>query len=96
MPDFLHVADFAVHLRSTFRVETPTALTLELAEIDDRSNAKIEQFSLLFTGPDTPWLQQGTYKLQHAEMGEQEIFMVPLGPRAGKMQYQAIFSRLIG
>ncbi len=96
MPELLHSADFAGHLHSTFRVETPIALELELAEIDELSNAQVEQFSLLFTGPETPWLQQGSHKLHHAELGEQEIFLVPLGPREGKMWYQAIFSRLIG
>ncbi len=95
MTELLHVTDFAPRLHSIFRVETPIALELELAEIDDRSNPQIEQFSLLFTGPETPWLRQGTYKLHHAEMGEPEIFLVPLGPREGKMRYQAVFSRLI-
>jgi hypothetical protein len=94
MPELLHVADFVPHLHSTFRVETPIALELELAGIDDLSNAQMEQFSLEFTGPESPWLRQGTYKLHHAKMGEPEIFLVPLGPREGKMRYQAIFSRL--
>ena len=96
MPELLHIGDFAGHLHSTFRVETPIALELELADIEDRSKTQIEQFSLEFLGPATPWLQQGTYKLHHAEMGEQEIFIVPLGPHEGKMRYQAIFSRLTG
>jgi len=94
MPDILRIADFATHLHSKFRIRTPIELEFELAHVDDHSNEQVEQFSLEFAGPSTPWLQQGTYSLHHSELGEQEIFIVPVGQRDGTMRYQAIFSRL--
>jgi hypothetical protein len=59
MAELLASKDFAAHLHTVFKVETPVTLELTLAEVTDRSNAQIEQFSVLFTGPESPWLQQG-------------------------------------
>jgi len=95
MLDQLSSKDFAAHLHTIFRVETPATLELELAEVRDNSNAQIEQFSVLFTGPASPWLAQGTYALHHPQMGQLDLFMVPLGPRGEHMVYEAVFSRLI-
>jgi hypothetical protein len=95
MPELPASKDFAAHLRTAFRVETPVALELELAEVTEQSNAQVEQFSLLFTGPASPWLRQGTYTLLHPQMQELALFLVPLGPRDGRMVYEAIFARII-
>jgi hypothetical protein len=96
MPDLPGSKDFAAHLHTVFRVETPIALELQMVEVRDSSNAQVEQFSVLFTGPVSPWLAQGTYTLLHAEMGGLTLFMGPKGPRDGSMLYEAVFSRLIG
>jgi hypothetical protein len=88
--------DFAPHLRTRFGVLQHENHELELMEVSDKSNAQLEQFSLIFTGVSSPWLPQGTYKLNHQEMGEFELFLVPVGLSAAGMQYQAVFSRLIG
>jgi len=95
MPELLTIKDFVPHLHTIFRVETPTALEFELAEVTDRSNAQIEGFSAVFTGPVSPWLPQGIYTLLHPAMQEVSLFLVPLGPRGGRMLYEAVFSRLI-
>jgi hypothetical protein len=95
MAELLGSKDFAAHLHQVFRIETPAILELEMAEVTDRSNAQVEQFSVLFTGPLSPWLQQGTYTLLHPGMGEVTLFLVPLGPKDGRMVYEAVFSRLI-
>lgn len=94
MPELPASKDFAAHLHTAFRVETPMALELELAEVTDRSNAQVEQFSVLFTGPASPWLRQGTYTLFHPQMQELALFLVPLGPRDDRMVYEAVFARL--
>jgi uncharacterized protein DUF6916 len=95
MPDLLGVKDFVPHKNTIFRIEDPGIIELELAEVNDRSNAQLEQFSLIFKGPLTPWLLQSTYLLLHPQLGEQAIFIVPLGPRDGRMIYEAIFGRFI-
>jgi len=95
MPERLTINDFVPHLHTGFRVSQPEDYELELAEVTDRSNAQLEQFSLIFTGTAAPWLPQGLYRLAHARMGECELFLVPIGPDAGRMRYQAVFSRFL-
>jgi len=50
---------------------------------------------VIFKGPASPLLQQGTYVLLHAGMGQVALFLVPLGPQSGGMVYEAVFTRLI-
>jgi len=35
---------------------------------------------------------QQVYKLRHSDLGEQDLFLVPLGPEKGGMLYQVIFN----
>jgi hypothetical protein len=51
-----------------------------------------KQFSLVFRGPAAPVLPQGTYRLSHAELGELDLFLVPIGPDAEGMRYEAVFA----
>jgi len=95
MPELLHSKDFVPHIHSKFRVETPAVLELELVEVRDGSNAQLEQFALILTGPESPWLQQGSYTLLHPAMGQVTLFMGPKGPRDGCMVYEVAFARLI-
>jgi hypothetical protein len=50
------------------------------------------QFSLVFHGPAEPVLRQGTYVVSHEALGDQEMFLVPLGPGADAMRYEAAFA----
>jgi hypothetical protein len=50
------------------------------------------QFSLVFQGPATQLLPQGTYRLAHAELGELELFLVPIGRDADGTRYEAAFA----
>lgn len=72
------------------------ALELELVEVKKlgeapRPNMR-EPFSLIFEGPGAPSLVQGTYPLTHAALGEQPLFLVPVGRDAQRTTYQAIFT----
>jgi hypothetical protein len=49
-------------------------------------------FSIIFLGPMNPILPQRIYRLEHEGLGAFEIFLVPLGPDKGKMQYEAVFN----
>lgn len=51
-----------------------------------------KQFSLVFRGDLEQPLAQGTYRLRHAQLDEIELFLVPLGPDQGSMQYEAAFA----
>jgi hypothetical protein len=95
MAERLTIQDFVPHLHTRFGVPQLDGCELELTEANDLSNARLEQFSLIFTGIATPLLEQRIYKLTHPQMGECDLFLVPLGPDAAGMRYQAAFSRLI-
>jgi hypothetical protein len=95
MTEKVTLTDFAPHLGTRFQVAGLGNYELGLAEVTDHSDALLEQFSLIFTGVQSPWLQQGSYKLVHPRLGECELFLVPIGPDTAHMRYQAVFSRLI-
>jgi hypothetical protein len=96
--------DFSPHLNTTFRVETEEfgPLDLEFVELHrptDGPSAFLpggmrEPFVLVFRGPAGPLLPEGLHTLGHAVMGDQEIYVVPLGPlgRTDALFYQAIFN----
>jgi len=50
------------------------------------------QFSLVFRGPATPVMPQGIYPLAHPELDDLELFLVPIGPDAEGMRYEAAFA----
>jgi|SRR5271166_5107948 len=95
MSDTLTIGDFVPHLHTRFMVAQTENDELELTEVNDLSNAQLEQFSLIFAGKASPWLQQNLYVLVHPQMGECELFLVPVGPDASGMRYEAAFSRVI-
>ncbi|MEO7793331.1 MAG: methyltransferase domain-containing protein [Thermoanaerobaculia bacterium] len=49
-------------------------------------------FRLIFHGPAQPVHPQATLPLDHPKLGRVEIFLVPVGPDAQGMLYEAIFS----
>lgn len=52
-----------------------------------------EPFRLTFRGgPVDAFLPQQIFTLKHATMGELEIFLVPIGPDADGMCYEAVFN----
>lgn len=105
MLDQLTMDDFASHKDSTFRItlapDAELELNLVLYEVQALADLRRQvagdavpgspAFSLLFHGPQTPILPQRIYPLDHPELGRLEIFVVPLGPDAKGMRYQAIF-----
>ena len=50
------------------------------------------QFSLEFAGDVDLVLPQATYLVHHEQLGELELFLVPLGPESGAMRYEAAFA----
>jgi uncharacterized protein DUF6916 len=95
-------SQFADRVGETFdvRVDSVAVLALTLAEatVSDvpggigPDGAERAQFSLVFSGPPQPFLPQGTYRLEHDELGALELFLVPIGPDADAMRYQAAFA----
>lgn len=97
MEPILHSDNFRECLQTDFELpsESGGSIALKLADVQEAINtAKVESFSLLFRGPMTPLLPQATYRLHHQKLGPIDIFLVPLGPEDGEMQYEAVFNRL--
>jgi hypothetical protein len=97
-PD-LSSSTFKDCLDTTFQVagpsiETPVELALVQHE-QGKPSTVVEQFSLLFHGPDRPLLAQGIYQFDHARMGPFEMFIVPIGRAPDHLIYQAVFNRLV-
>ncbi len=96
----LVLADFAPHVGQAFAMRAgPTAVvSLVLSEARSLGAAphpseRSESFALLFTSSERDHAPQATYSLEHPEMGEVEIFLVPVGPAPnGGMQYEAVFN----
>jgi uncharacterized protein DUF6916 len=49
-------------------------------------------FALIFTGPAAPLLSQQIVPLDHPELGELAVFLVPLGVDADGARYEAVFN----
>lgn len=101
MGDELTSADFAPHLRDTFRIDLGDNLiiVLELITVTDLNPATTAKpegrrpFSIEFLGPiSQQYLPQHIYRLEHAAFGALEVFLVPLGLLNGRMRYEAIFN----
>jgi hypothetical protein len=92
---------FAPHVGRAFVVAVDdAAVPLELVQVTPIGTAPGSgtraPFSLLFVGPAAPALPQRTYAVRHPELGAMEIFLVPVGPDAGReprgMRYEAVFN----
>jgi hypothetical protein len=90
-------ADFTPYLNQTFTVDLDEQMVipLELVSVTETGSARDgwQPFELLFLGPvSRQYLVQGTYRLEHEQMGALDIFLVPLGPEGGRMRYEAVFN----
>jgi Domain of unknown function (DUF6916) len=90
---------FAPHVGSEFRLPVdggaPVALTLIEATSLGPGRAGgtgRAPFSVVFRGPRTPVLPQRIHRLEHDRLGALEMFIVPIGPDAHGLCYEAIFT----
>lgn len=102
MPERLSEEDFRKHLGTKFRVrldevEGAPDVELELDEVVPypslpHSLGDAVRFSAYFRGPGDIFLPQRIYKLEHEQMGEIELFLVPVGQDQRGFRYEAVFS----
>lgn len=95
--DTLTAETFAPYVRARFTIETDdgTELEVDLAEVTRWGRgapSRRQPFTLLFRGPTQPVLGQRIRRISHAELGELELFLVPIGPIDGGIGYEAVFS----
>lgn len=91
--------EFSKHVNTKFRLDLDGAdnFEFELVEVkgylsSDNEQSGMERFSIFFRGPSQPYLPQSTYSLQHDEMGQFEIFLVPIGRDDESFRYEAVFN----
>ena len=93
----LKKSTFDPYLNNKFEVHTQSVgvVEVELIEITDDSDEYMENFSLIFKGPLEKPFEQRIHQLKHPEMGELELFLVPITyGKMDAMYFQAIFSRV--
>ena len=102
MSDVLNEANFTKNVNTEFRVEldSPRPIELKLISVTPRVNepteqAGMERFSALFSGPPDFFLPQNTYRMVHPEMGEFEIFLVPIAKEADGFRYEAVYNLFV-
>ena len=92
------VDTFAHRVGECFRIRLDSGDSLEatLVEASELGPALVAEgrvpFSLVFLGPTEPVLPQRIYRVEHAELGALDIFLVPLGPDDVGQRYEAVFT----
>ncbi|MEP6743077.1 MAG: hypothetical protein ABJB61_11305 [bacterium] len=91
--------EFSKHVNTKFRLtkEGESQTELELAEVKGyakkaEEQSGMERFSVFFDGPGDVQLAQGVYSMSHDQMGEFEIFLVPIARDERGFRYEAVFN----
>jgi hypothetical protein len=101
----LDAGKFAAALHSRFQVGSTLSRAVDVALVEVSPTRRFgsgapeapafESFSLLFEGPVSTPLTQGTYSFAHPQMGHFDLFIVPIGRQEQLIQYQAVFNRTV-
>jgi hypothetical protein len=105
MLDKLTGADFAPYQGQTFRIyydpsgtgQEAQARDVELVAVTELGEANAaptrRPFSLIFCDRSgAAYLPQHIHTVEHAGLGRLDLFLVPIGPGHGGMQYEAVFN----
>ena len=90
--------EFFQHINTKFQLKLDDQeIELELVEVKGylpqaHEQTGMERFSVFFDGPGSVRLPQHLYSLQHAQMGEFEIFLVPISGNEKGFRYEAVFN----
>jgi hypothetical protein len=92
-PDIV-MDEFARHIGEPFEVVVGDAvfpITLAEAQPIRPSIREGGSFSLIFTGPRSPILNQAMYEVRRGDE-QWPLFIVPVGERNGVFEYEVIFN----
>lgn len=83
-------------LNQTFTLSgTDHALALELVEVMPLRQRTVDArlpFSLLFRAPADAQVAQGTYRIDHSELGAMDLFLVPTSADQSGWFVEAVFN----
>jgi hypothetical protein len=96
LQDLSH-SSFEEQLNTPFRIhfggEAPLEVVLYEVRLHEPHNGPRKQpYSVYFRGARQPVLPQAIYRVEHEQIGPMEIFLVPIGPDAHGMRYEAVFN----
>lgn len=97
MLQHLTPSSFEALVGTSFRIhyggESPLeAVLYEVKRHEQHPGPRSDPFSVFFRGAPRPILPQSIYSVEHETMGALEIFLVPIGPDAQGMRYEAVFN----
>jgi hypothetical protein len=98
MPDIFTIEMFEEQLNTKFQMHYGDTQSAELQLItvtDVGSSERQKQFSLVFRGPYEAPIIQGIYRVDHATLGNLDLFLVPISRDASGVRYEAIFNRVV-
>jgi hypothetical protein len=88
---------FAQQAGTKFQVQFDENTGVEL-ELTDVSELKVypqqEEFALVFRGPSDAFLDQGIRLFTHDQMGQFELFIVPIRQNEKGFYYEVVFNRI--
>ena len=92
------LADFQACLNQTFVVHLDDGqLKMELTLVEPAEHAMPESpnndaFAVVFQSSSQEVLPQQSYRVSNGQLGERNIFMVPIGQNETGVRYEAVFS----
>lgn len=90
--------EFRKHLGTVFNAATgESEIELTLVEVESynpgpKEQSNMERFSAFFEGPRDPFVPQQNLHVHHPEMGEFDIFLVPVRGDDKGFRYEAVFN----
>ena len=88
---------FSQNVNTKFQVQVDenTRVELQLTEVSElKVYPRQEEFTLTFRGPLDLFLDQGVRPFTHEQIGEFELFIVPIKQDADGFYYEAVFNRI--
>jgi hypothetical protein len=88
---------FTKNVNTKFQVEADenTQVELELISISElKLRPQQEEFAVQFRGPSDTFLDQGVRNFTHDQMGQFELFIVPIKQNEQGFYYEAVFNRV--
>lgn len=89
--------EFSQQLNTKFQVQLDenTSVDVELIEVTElKLHPRQEEFTIVFRGPLNAYLGQGAGNFRHEQMGDFELFIVPIRQDEQGFYYEAVFNRL--
>jgi hypothetical protein len=98
MLEHLTQKSLSEQLHTKFRLSSAPGQSVEVELVEVTDNGEVagqtERFSALFRSSLEQFFQQGTYTLEHEQLGSFELFIVPIRKDEAGFYYEAVFNRV--